>query len=87
MPCEVWMAHAMVPHNCPAWGFGGRGTRFSLSCSSVGKRGGEGMTQCGCVGEVSLCLSWCALRAGKVSVILNVLVFDISVAPIKTSAN
>lgn len=50
-------------------------------------RGGEGMAQCGCVGEVSLCLSWCALRAGKVSVILNVLVFDISVAPIKTSAN
>lgn len=81
------MAHAMVPLNCPAWGFGGRGTRFSLSCSSVGKRGGEGMAQCGCVGEVSLCLSWCALRAGKVSVILNVLVFDISVAPIKTSAN
>lgn len=45
------------------------------------------MAQCGCVGEVSLCLSWCALRAGKVTVILNVLVFDISVAPIKTSAN
>lgn len=45
------------------------------------------MALCGCVDEVSLCLSWCALRAGKVTVILNVLVLDISVAPIKTSAN